>query len=67
MRAREEKYKSRIRVLEALASSISGQTQINSSATNGKANVGADHVKKVCFLSKSWLPVHITILYIYLS
>ncbi|PAN23741.1 hypothetical protein PAHAL_4G113400 [Panicum hallii] len=46
MRAREEKYKSRIRVLEALASSISGQTQINSSATNGKANVGADHVKK---------------------
>ncbi|OEL16173.1 Kinesin KP1 [Dichanthelium oligosanthes] len=39
MRAREEKYKSRIRVLEALASGISGQTQINSSATNGKANV----------------------------
>lgn len=39
MRAREEKYKSRIRVLEALASGISGQTQINSSTTNGKANV----------------------------
>ncbi|RLN12122.1 hypothetical protein C2845_PM09G16070 [Panicum miliaceum] len=47
MRAREEKYKSRIRVLEALASGISEQTQINSSATNGKANVGADHVMKI--------------------
>ncbi|KAF8652021.1 hypothetical protein HU200_062963 [Digitaria exilis] len=39
MRTREEKYKSRIRVLEALASGISGQTQINSSVTNEKANV----------------------------
>ncbi|CAL5048232.1 unnamed protein product [Urochloa decumbens] len=47
MRAREEKYKSRIRVLEALASGISGQTQINSSATNGKTNVAAEHVMKM--------------------
>lgn len=39
MRAREEKYKSRIRVLEALASGTSGQMQISSSATNGKTNV----------------------------
>lgn len=39
MRAREEKYKSRIRVLEALASGTNGQTQVNSSATNGKAHV----------------------------
>ncbi|XP_062229006.1 kinesin-like protein KIN-14M isoform X3 [Phragmites australis] len=44
MRAREEKYKSRIRVLEALASGTNGQTQVNSSATNGKAHVAADHV-----------------------
>ncbi|CAN6216593.1 unnamed protein product [Urochloa humidicola] len=47
MRAREEKYKSRIGVLEALASGISGQIQINSSAANGKANVAADHVMKM--------------------
>ncbi|CAN6177854.1 unnamed protein product [Urochloa humidicola] len=47
MRAREEKYKSRIRVLEALASGISGQTQINSSAANGKANVAEDRVMKM--------------------
>nr|TKW21881.1 hypothetical protein SEVIR_4G149801v2 [Setaria viridis] len=47
MRAREEKYKSRIRVLEALASGMSGQTQIHSNATNGKANVAADYVMKM--------------------
>ncbi|PNT75807.1 hypothetical protein BRADI_1g38040v3 [Brachypodium distachyon] len=41
MKAREEKYRSRIRVLEALASGTSGQNQIqvSSSATNGKAHV----------------------------
>lgn len=39
MKAREEKYKSRIRVLEALASGTSGQTHVNSSATNGKTHV----------------------------
>uniref|UniRef100_A0A0E0LCJ8 Kinesin motor domain-containing protein n=1 Tax=Oryza punctata TaxID=4537 RepID=A0A0E0LCJ8_ORYPU len=43
MKAREEKYKSRIRVLEALASGTSEQTHVNSSATNGKAHVSADH------------------------
>jgi kinesin family member C2/C3 len=37
MRAREEKYKSRIRVLEALASGANGQ--VNSSVTNGKTHV----------------------------
>ncbi|KAF0904831.1 hypothetical protein E2562_037606 [Oryza meyeriana var. granulata] len=42
MKAREEKYKSRIRVLEALASGTSEQTHVNSSATNGKAHVSAD-------------------------
>jgi len=47
MRSREEKYKSRIKVLEALASGISGQTQIHSSATIEKANVAADHVVKM--------------------
>ncbi|XP_002437142.2 kinesin-like protein KIN-14M isoform X2 [Sorghum bicolor] len=41
IRAREEKYKSRIRVLEALASGTGGQIQINSSAANGKVE---DHV-----------------------
>jgi kinesin family protein C2/C3 len=39
MKAREEKYKSRIRVLEALASGTSDQTHVNSNATNGKAHV----------------------------
>lgn len=48
MRAREEKYKSRIRVLEALASGISGQTQINSSVTNGKANVRCNISPGLC-------------------
>ena len=38
MKAREEKYKSRIRVLEALANGNSGQVQ-SSSATNDKAHV----------------------------
>ena len=36
MKAREEKYKSRIRVLEALAS---GKIHVSSNATNGKAHV----------------------------
>jgi len=44
IRAREEKYKSRIRVLEALASGTGGQMQINSSAANGKINIAEDHV-----------------------
>ena len=48
MRAREEKYKSRIRVLEALASGISEQTQINSSATIGKANVRCNISSSLC-------------------
>ncbi|KAE8817330.1 kinesin-4-like [Hordeum vulgare] len=39
MKAREEKYKSRIRVLEALASGTSGQMHVSSNATNGKAHV----------------------------
>uniref|UniRef100_A0A0D3GHS2 Kinesin motor domain-containing protein n=1 Tax=Oryza barthii TaxID=65489 RepID=A0A0D3GHS2_9ORYZ len=43
MKAREEKYKSRIRVLEALASGTSDQTHVNSNATNGKAHVSPDH------------------------
>ena len=41
MKAREEKYKSRIRVLEALASGNSGQIHVSSSATNDKAHVSA--------------------------
>ena len=48
MRAREEKYKSRIKVLEALASGISGQTQIHSSATIGKANVRCNISSSLC-------------------
>ncbi|WVZ79820.1 hypothetical protein U9M48_027352 [Paspalum notatum var. saurae] len=44
MRTREEKYKSRIRVLEALAGGASGQMQMYSSITNGKTNVASDHV-----------------------
>uniref|UniRef100_A0A0D9WR62 Kinesin motor domain-containing protein n=1 Tax=Leersia perrieri TaxID=77586 RepID=A0A0D9WR62_9ORYZ len=47
MKAREEKYKSRIRVLEALASGTSGQTHVKSSATNGKAHVSVDVVREV--------------------
>ncbi|KAM0908229.1 hypothetical protein ACQ4PT_015595 [Festuca glaucescens] len=39
MKAREEKYKSRIRVLEALASGNSGQIHVSSSATNDKEHV----------------------------
>jgi len=48
MRAREEKYKSRIKVLEALASGISGQTQIHSSETIGKANVRCNISSSLC-------------------
>ncbi|KAL6876396.1 hypothetical protein ACP4OV_012968 [Aristida adscensionis] len=44
MKAREEKYKSRIRVLEALASGTSGQTEVNSIMTNGKAHGAEDDV-----------------------
>ncbi|KAJ1259539.1 hypothetical protein BS78_10G164100 [Paspalum vaginatum] len=44
MRTREEKYKSRIRVLEALAGGASGQMQMYSNTTNGKTNVASDHV-----------------------
>ncbi|KAL6602840.1 hypothetical protein ACP70R_043201 [Stipagrostis hirtigluma subsp. patula] len=44
MKAREEKYKSRIRVLEALASGASGQAQANSNATNGKTHVSGDDI-----------------------
>ncbi|AQK82591.1 P-loop nucleoside triphosphate hydrolase superfamily protein with CH (Calponin Homology) domain [Zea mays] len=48
IRAREEKYKSRIRVLEALASGTGGQMQINSSAANGKINVSSSfHLKPI--------------------
>jgi hypothetical protein len=39
MKAREEKYKSRIRVLEALASGNSGQIHVSSTATNEKSHV----------------------------
>uniref|UniRef100_A0ACD6ADS5 Uncharacterized protein n=1 Tax=Avena sativa TaxID=4498 RepID=A0ACD6ADS5_AVESA len=47
MKAREEKYKSRIRVLEALASGNSGQIHVSSSATNDKAHVAADPVQHI--------------------
>ncbi|XP_040381013.1 kinesin-like protein KIN-14M isoform X2 [Oryza brachyantha] len=43
MKAREEKYKSRITVLEALASGTGRQTHVKSCAENGKAHVSADH------------------------
>ncbi|XP_037465071.1 kinesin-like protein KIN-14M isoform X2 [Triticum dicoccoides] len=44
MKAREEKYKSRIRVLEALAS---GKIHVSSNATNGKAHVAAEPVHQM--------------------
>ncbi|KAG8094504.1 hypothetical protein GUJ93_ZPchr0012g19181, partial [Zizania palustris] len=50
MKAREEKYKSRIRVLEALAHGTSGQTHAYSSAANGKAHMEKDKTE-----DKMWL------------
>ncbi|XP_044423248.1 kinesin-like protein KIN-14M isoform X2 [Triticum aestivum] len=47
MKAREEKYKSRIRVLEALASGTSGQIHVSSNAANGKAHVAAEPVHRM--------------------
>ncbi|XP_047082982.1 kinesin-like protein KIN-14M isoform X2 [Lolium rigidum] len=47
MKAREEKYKSRIRVLEALANGNSGQIHVSSSATNDKEHVAEDPVQQI--------------------